>query len=463
MSFERSRTALAVDSALTAINRFAAQMGTEVTHETRKLVEPTSTITERSTSVWRPAPPFKVSAAPELERAESPFRKVCTPAPKDEDLSGQLSGWTFGVKDNIDVAGVVNSNGTEGKLIRSPERSALVWDKLRSAGAVCAGITRMPEFAAGVRTPNCGNPRNLEHDCGGSSGGSAAAVAAGLVDGALGTDTGGSIRIPAALCGVAGLRPTLDALSTEGVLPLAPTLDTVGPIAPTAAECLHIFLAAGGSRKVEAEQAMNPQLMRIGYLNGQTRKHSSPVVAQTIDRVAVALDDMSHTVVAVDLPVLSLAPAVGFIIMLVESARIWGRQLPQFRNYLELETVDWFANGAKITDREYQMALDLRAFIINSVDSLMRQRGIDMFLLPTVGTTAVHRTNEHVSLNKRKKSVSDAYSRFSSLASVTGQPALTVPVGTDTLSLPIGAQFIGGRSSESALCEIATNVEISLA
>ena len=149
-------------------------------------------------------------------------------APRSE---GRLAGLRVAVKDVIDVAGLPTRNGTPGATWRRPERSAEVWRRLADEGAACVGKSATHELAWGVTTATVPHPRDVDRMPGGSSGGSAACVAAGVADAALGTDTGGSIRIPAALCGVVGLRPTVGSLTAEGISPLAPSQDVAGPLA----------------------------------------------------------------------------------------------------------------------------------------------------------------------------------------------------------------------------------------
>src|SRR5437763_1224895 len=161
----------------------------------------------------------------------------------DRDLAagrdcGALHGIPVAVKDVIDVAGVPTRNGAPGYADRIPGVHATVWRALRDAGAVLIGKTRLSALALDLRTPGCANPRDATRTCGGSSGGSAAAVAAGIVPVALGTDTSGSVRVPAALTGTVGLRPTYQALPYDGVSPLSPSQDTVGILANTAGDCL---------------------------------------------------------------------------------------------------------------------------------------------------------------------------------------------------------------------------------
>src|SRR5579884_1452392 len=159
---------------------------------------------------------------------------------------GPLQGIPIGVKDLIAVKGVRTTAGSKVLADNVSQENAAVVEQLRKAGAVIIGKTNTHEFAYGTYTPPTRNPWNLDHIPGGSSGGSAAAVAAEMCLGALGSDTGGSIRIPAACCGVTGLKPTYGRVSCYGVIPLSWSLDHVGPLARSAEDCALIFDAIAG-------------------------------------------------------------------------------------------------------------------------------------------------------------------------------------------------------------------------
>src|SRR3954447_8251588 len=181
-----------------------------------------------------------VTVTPELARAGAAGRE-----------HAPLHGLVVALKDNIDVGGVRTTHGSRFFADRVPDRDATVWQRLYAAGATLIGKTNLHEFAYGATTQNphwgaCCNPWALDRIPGGSSGGSGAAVAAGMCDVALGTDTGGSVRIPAALCGVSGLRPTLGRVSNRGIFPVAGTYDTCGPLARSVEQIGRAFRAIEG-------------------------------------------------------------------------------------------------------------------------------------------------------------------------------------------------------------------------
>jgi aspartyl-tRNA(Asn)/glutamyl-tRNA(Gln) amidotransferase subunit A len=229
-----------------------------------------------------------------------------------EDVEGD---WRVGVKDVIDVAGMPTTAASK-VLHRVPDRDAECVARLRAAGATIVGKLNTHEFAFGALTnsPHFGaalNPRDPERTTGGSSGGSGAAVAAGLVDLALGTDTAGSIRIPAALCGVTGHRPTSGLVPVDGVVPVAWSLDAVGPLARTAAECRRATeVMAGRELPQEAPR-------RIGLITSLFES-ADPAVASACERAARALGDAEP----VDLPLHEEMATITQLVMLPEAATV---------------------------------------------------------------------------------------------------------------------------------------------
>ena len=229
-----------------------------------------------------------------------------------EDVEGD---WRVGVKDVIDVAGMPTTAASK-VLYRVPERDAACVARLREAGATIVGKLNTHEFAFGALTnsPHFGaalNPWDPERITGGSSGGSGAAVAAGLVDLALGTDTAGSIRIPAALCGVTGHRPTSGLVPVDGVVPVAWSLDAVGPLARTAAECRRATeVMAGRELPQEAPR-------RIGLIT-RLFEPADPAVASACEKAARALGDAEP----VDLPLHEEMATITQLVMLPEAATV---------------------------------------------------------------------------------------------------------------------------------------------
>ncbi|TCO64809.1 AMP-binding protein [Actinocrispum wychmicini] len=294
----------------------------------------------------------------------------------------------------------------------------------RFPGCYAIGRTRMPELALSLTTPDCVTPWRERMHAGGSSGGSAVAVAVGAARYALGTDTGGSIRVPAALCGVAGLRPTFGAVSTSCVTALAPSLDTLGPIAPTAQDCLRVFEMLGGTLTPPAEIA------RIGV----SLDHCGPAVKQVLEE---AVDALALETVDVTLPDVR---AATYAIMLAEAAGLWWDR----RDGLSPETIAELDKG-RSTD--VTAARRLVQAAREELDALLRE--VDAVLLPTVPVPAAPVDT---------KGLASTYFRFTALASATGHPAMSVPAGLAD-GLPVGAQVIGARQAEATVGRLGTMIE----
>jgi aspartyl-tRNA(Asn)/glutamyl-tRNA(Gln) amidotransferase subunit A len=231
---------------------------------------------------------------------------------------GPLAGLPLGVKDVIDVAGVPTRLGTPRAGHHVPDASAPVCSALVAAGAVVIGKTTTHELANGMTTPAARNPRDTSRIAGGSSGGSAAAVGAGIVALALGTDTNGSVRAPAAHCGVVGLKPTRGSLSREGVARLAWTQDTVGVIAPDMATT-----ALAWSALQPAATGTQRRRWRIGFDPGASAQAAPGVAAA----VGAALATPELALIEVELPDLRLAGSASVLAIMVEASAAWEHQL----------------------------------------------------------------------------------------------------------------------------------------
>ena len=390
---------------------------------------------------------------------------------------GLLAGVPVAVKDVFDLAGQRVGNGTAGFGQRTASRDCAAWVRLAAAGAIPLGRTRLPELAWDVRTPGCVSPWAPGRDVGGSSGGSAVAVAAGVVRIALGTDTGGSIRIPAALCGVAGLRPTVGAVSGSGVTALAPAMDTVGPIAATAAECLlvHSLLTGArpagrggpaGSRAGQADGGGEPPRgdlagSRVGWPEEYWQGRVSPDAGRCIAAAAGALRDAGAEVVPVQLPPLALqARNAAYVIILAESAGLWHAAAASAGpGEMSDRLAALLRAGAALPAADYLRARRVAAAIRREVDALLARHRLTALLLPTVPVAAAPSGAESVEIGGRAVPVEAAYVSLTGLASVSGLPALSVPCGLAESGLPLGAQLVGPAHTEAALCLLGGVIE----
>ena len=365
---------------------------------------------------------------------------------------GPLHGIPIAVKDVIDTRGVQTANGSSGLGWRVPRRDAAVWARLERAGAVLVGKTTTHELAWGATTPGCSNPIDARRSPGGSSGGSAAAVAAGVVPVALGTDTGGSVRLPAALCGVVGFRPATGSVPMAGVTPLAPTQDVVGPFATTVADCAAVADVLSG-RDEPSGPADPPE--RFGVVEDAWAQRADPEVLGVFAAANTRLAERGLEPVPIRIPLAELAPAASYVTMLAESARLWhdaARTAP--------ETVGGSVRallrvGAGIAYRDHERALAASRAIRRSLCAAMEDARVSACLLPTVPVTAQPLDAQFAEIGGRRIPVDAVYVAFTALASVTGLAALSVPCGADRAGLPVGLQLIAAPGSESALWSLA--------
>lgn len=358
-----------------------------------------------------------------------------------------LHGLPVAIKDVIDVAGVPTRLGTPGARHRVPVRSAPVVDALIAGGAVVIGKATTHELALGMTTPAARNPHDPERIPGGSSGGPAVAVAAGIAAFALGTDTNGSVRCPASHCGVIGLKPTREALSRDGVAPLAWTQDTVGLLAPdaqSAAEAWRVLVPASQQGEVR----------RIGV----DRAACAAAAPEVGDRVTAALDELTGVeLVDVEGPDLALCGAASVLAIVAEAAAAWGDALdalgPEVRGALRA--------GSEVPRDAYLDAKRARTRVCARMRALFERDALDALALPTVPVTATPAAVERITFGGRERSVESLQGLFTAPASLTGQPALSVPCGRDTDGMPIGLQLLGRAGAEAALLALAGSVGIT--
>lgn len=363
-------------------------------------------------------------------------------------------GKPVAIKDLIDVAGQTVRNGTPGLGHHVASTDATAWARLRAAGRVAMGRTTVPELAWSCRTPGCANPWDPARDAGGSSGGSAVAVASGATPVALGTDTGGSIRIPAALCGVAGLRPTHGSVPMDGITPMAPSMDTVGPIALTARECLRIHgLLTGTSAETRPIDGL-----RVGWPASLWGDKIDPEVRRLVEEAAETLRGADVEIVDAELPVTRRhARGTGYTIMLFESAQQWWSAYLKDPGGLAGRAIGQLRAGSEVSTSDYEQALKLAGEIRAEVGTTFET--VDALLLPTVPVTAAPLDAGTVEVNGRAEDIETAYYRLTALAAVSGHPALSVPAGLTAAGLPAGAQIVGPRGQEGLVCSLGEAIE----
>ena len=389
---------------------------------------------------------------------------------------GRLHGIPVSLKDNIHTAGIRTTAGSKILLDSVPSEDATVVRRLRRAGAVLIGKTNLSEFAYGAETSNSYfgrtlNPWDTHLIPGGSSGGSAAAVAALMCSASIGTDTGGSIRIPSALCGVVGLKPTYGRISCYGVIPLSPTLDHVGPIGRRVLDVAIMLRAIAGYDYLDeysirknvpdyfVEAKKNGKKPTLGIPKEYFFDHLHPevdcaikIAAQTFQKLGGRLEQVSlpHIHKAVEFSTqLAYAEATNYH----ESAGYFPSRAadyaPDVRERLEL--------GTRVLATDYLKALDLRKVLRKDFEDALTK--VDAILAPTVPIPAPHVGDKTVEVNSHRETVRASLIRLNRPSNITGLPAITVPCGLTRTRLPIGMQIIGRAFEESTILQLAHSYE----
>jgi aspartyl-tRNA(Asn)/glutamyl-tRNA(Gln) amidotransferase subunit A len=387
---------------------------------------------------------------------------------------GPLHGIPISLKDNIYTAGVRTTAGS--KILKDfiPKENAAVVGQLREAGAVLLGKANMHEFAYGVTSnnPHYGpvrNPWDLARIPGGSSGGSAAAVAAGLCYGSIGTDTGGSIRIPASLCGVFGLKPTWGRISCEGIVPLSPALDCAGPLARTVGDVATLtgilYLRAGREANMAKVWALraNARKFCLGIPRQLFFDALSNEVRSAFDAALRKLSGAGMTTKDISIPLLDETEDAGNYIAWVE-ATLYHQQQGFFparaaeygddvRSRLEM--------GTKVLAVDYLRALEIQRQFTQQLHLALAEADVDAMILPSTAIEAPRLDQETIRLGAHEHPARALLLRHNRPANLAGVPAVSMPCGFTHSGLPIGLQIMGGVSSEPLLFRIAKVFERS--
>jgi len=385
---------------------------------------------------------------------------------------GPLHGVPISLKDNIYTAGIRTTAGS--KILRDfiPKEDAAVVAQLKDAGAVLLGKTNMHEFAYGVTSnnPHYGpvrNPWDLSRIPGGSSGGSAAAVAAGLCYGSIGTDTGGSIRIPAALCGVAGLKPTWGRISCEGVVPLSPLLDCTGPLARTVRD-VAILTGAIYVRVGREPNFANPSTFRadpkkfcLGLPRQMFFDALSPEVRTAFDSALRDLCRLGMKTADISIPLLDETEEAGNQIAWAE-ATLFHRQ----QGYFPARAADYgddvrsrLEMGTKVSAVDFLQALEIQKQFVQQLHLAFAEADVDAIVVPTTPIEASLLNQETSRIGAHDYPTRALLLRHNRPANLAGTPSLSVPCGFTRAGLPIGLQIMAGVSSESTLLRIANTFE----
>ena len=382
---------------------------------------------------------------------------------------GPMHGIPYALKDIYDTAGIATTCHSKLRQDNVPDQDSVVAARFAAGGAVLLGKLATHEFAIGgpsfdLPWPPARNPWNIEHITGGSSSGSGAAIASGMLRMATGSDTGGSIRGPAAWCGIAGIKPTYGRVSRRGVFPLSWTLDHCGPLACEVEECaIALQVMAGHDAHDPASADVSVPDFRAGLERGVSglrigiprdffagAKMVTPDVLAAIDRVAEVLRDAGAAVEDIELPDYAVFAAAGRVIMMAEAFAIHRADLQsRLLDYAE-STAGRFVLGATITAADYIDALRARRELTDAVNAALSRH--DALLTASALTTA-----------PRFDAVPDSLSSVSPMQTIpfniTGHPAISVPVGLGADRLPLSVQVVGRPFDEPMVLRIGRAVE----
>jgi len=408
-----------------------------------------------------------------LAQARQAESELCSTKKSRRDR-GPLHGIPLSLKDNIYTAGVRTTAG--GKFLSDfiPERDAAVVSKLKSAGAILLGKTNLHEFAYGVTTNNphygpARNPWDTKRVPGGSSGGAAAAVASGLCVAAIGTDTGGSVRIPASLCGIVGFKPTLHRVSVEGIVPLSLTLDCAGPLARSVEDAALVLDLMATPRKGEVSFATSlarkpKKKFTLGIPKEFFFDILAPEVRSSFDASLKLLRKRGFATKEISIPLLNHTESAGNNIAWPEATRYHQKMdwFPKYSADYGEDVRSRLEIGARVTASAYLEGLEQRDEFIAQFHSVLADSKIDALVVPTTPIAAPLIGEEATTIDGKDHSTRALLIRLNRPANLAGLPAVSLPCGLTSSGLPLGVQFIGPGHADSRLLLIASMFENSV-
>jgi aspartyl-tRNA(Asn)/glutamyl-tRNA(Gln) amidotransferase subunit A len=374
------------------------------------------------------------------------LRAIVTALDERPGTTGPLAGWRVGVKDNVAVAGVRSTRASAFFAEHVADADAAVVTRLRAAGAGIVATLNMAEFALGVTSQNSVhggvvNPWDPERIPGGSSGGSGAAVAAGLVDAALGTDTGGSVRLPASMCGVTGLRPTYGTVPEDGVFPCCPETDATGPLTRTARDAALLTAVLAGRDPVVPDPH-RPDVVGVVALPGDV----DPAVTATVDEALRVFSDGGATLRPVTVPGLGEIREDLYTVVYHDLAARHAERLRDAPERFQPDTLTRLRLGLGLTADDRERALERLATFRAGVDEALA--GVEVLVTPTVPVDVprIGAQADVVALTKRVGELTAPWA-------VHRGPTLSVPVGPHPASgMPVGMQLTGRAGADDAVC-----------
>ncbi|MEX2303518.1 MAG: amidase, partial [Bryobacterales bacterium] len=388
---------------------------------------------------------------------------------REGNYRGPLHGIPYAAKDLFYTKGIRTTVGSKILTDFVPGDDATVIEKLSAAGAILIGKAGLHEWAYGITSnnPHFGsirNPWDTERIPGGSSGGSTAALAADLCSFSLGTDTGGSIRIPASFCGLVGLKATFGRVSRYGVFPLGHTLDHAGPFGRTVEDAALVYQAMAGydARDTSSvDRAVTlPAFAPEARLEGKTigipssfyNQDVEPEIERATKEAVTVLQKLGAAVVEVKTPDIEEFNTIAQLILLVEAASVHHRRLAERRADFGEDTRALLEAGRFILATDYLDAQRRRREFMRAFNLLLEQ--VDVIVTPTIPITAAKIGQKTVMISGKEWDVRLATTRFMRALNLAGLPLLSVPSGFDSGGMPIGLQIIGALFDEKTVLEV---------
>jgi aspartyl-tRNA(Asn)/glutamyl-tRNA(Gln) amidotransferase subunit A len=372
---------------------------------------------------------------------------------------GPLHGIPIAHKDLIWTKGVRTTSGSKLFANFVPDSDAPVARKLAEAGTVMVGKTGLHELAYGVTSENphfgaVRNPCDPERSPGGSSGGSGTAVATGMAFMATGTDTGGSIRIPASFCGVSGLKPTYGVVDRTGIQPLGFSLDHIGPMARTVADVRVSFAAMAGNASLKPAPADFKNL-RIGLPENFYFTHVARDVVDAVHKAAARAEQLGARVIPLQVPDVDALNAAGRLILLAEASALYAPYLDR-REDFGSDVLALLDQGRLVPAIDYINAQRIRKMLLNDFNALFKN--IDCLFTPATATTAPLIGQKQVEIDGKLEDSRLANTRLARGINVLGFPALSIPCGKSA-GLPMGLQIVGRPFEENLLLALGEGLE----
>ena len=378
---------------------------------------------------------------------------------------GPLHGVPFSIKDLLDIKGIPTTAASRVREGHVAERDAPTIAHLRQAGAVFVGKTNLHEFAFGTTNEDSAfgparNPHDPTRSPGGSSGGSAASVAAGMALATIGTDTGGSIRIPAAACGIVGLKASLGEVSIDGVVPLSRTFDHVGPLAQSVTDACLIYHALLGDAHATPPAPMPIHGLRLAV----PRKYFCDLLDDEVRaRFESALDRLRSAGAKIDEIEIQHAPDIATIylhIVLGDAAAYHAATLESMPEKYTAPVRIRLEMGRTVLAEDYVRAMAGRERLMREVDAALAQH--DALILPTLPIPAPPIGAATMQVGSTAEPVRSLMLRLTQPFNVTGHPAISMPCGLTSAGLPCAVQLVGRRMQTDALLRVALACETQI-